>query len=358
MTSAYGGRYVPDGSQLRGGMSAVVICTDPNLERKVAIKFLQQACDRRRIFDEVHALQRIRSKHVVQVFDIVIEQPGNQLGIVQEFLSGSDIVALSKTAPSRDPYMRLLYQLARGLEDIHEQGLIHRDIKPNNAKQDHEGIVKIFDFGLSRPDDDAQTRGFVGTIGFAAPELFSSGAVRFTTAVDVYALAATALFAVAGGTLPTEFLENPPRAESWTVTRGFQSLPQNLPGEVAQLLNAALATDPAGRPSVASIRQAIERHLVHGQHRALLVYNGQTHTCHLGQPTVTLSRTGAGTITIAYDGLVFSVFSVQGDVYINNAVVPAGSLIPTCCVITIGGPALKNQRAFITMDVSHPEVVL
>ena len=355
--SGYGGRYERDGGIHHGGMGSVVVCTDPNLDRKVAIKFLHGGTDKRRIFDEVRALQRIRSKHVVQVFDIVVVPPANQVGIVQEFLSGDDLSDFHTTAPTPNQYLRVLYQLARGLEDIHAQGQIHRDIKPNNAKRDQENIVKIFDFGLSRPDQDAQTDGFVGTRGFAAPELFAVGTVFFTAAVDVYAFGATALF-LARGTLPNEFMELPPRAAAWVAARGFSTVAMQIPPPVAVLLDRALSKAPAARPTMADLRRSIERHLVQGHHRALLVYGGKTHALHSGQPNVTLAKPSVGTITVTYDGLSFSVSNIQGDVYVNNAAVQIGAVIPACCVITIGAPALKTQRAFITMDVSHPEVVL
>lgn len=357
----FGNRYVPEDIAHQGGMGTVVVCHDPNLDRKVAIKFLQPGSDKRRIFDEVRALQRIRSKHVVQVFDVVVAQPLNQVGIVQEFLPGDDLSGFHESDPTPDDYLRVLYQLARGLNDIHEQGQIHRDIKPNNAKRDQENIVKIFDFGLSRPHSNAQTVGFVGTVGFAAPELWGSGAVCFTPAVDVYAFSATAVF-LACGSLPNEFLETPPRAHDWVAGRGFPTLPLKLPQSVARLLNRALARDPNARPTMASLRQEIERHLVQGQHRALLVHGAKTHALHQGQPTVTLSKSNnvgsVSSMTITYDGLSFSVSKAQGDVFINNVAATVGVEIPACCVITIGAPALKNQRAFITMDVSHPEVVL
>lgn len=357
MTGRYGDRYLPDGPEHKGGMGAVVVCTDPNLDRKVAIKFLQPGCDKRRIFDEVRSLQRIRSKHVVQVFDIVIVQPGNHIGIVQEFLVGDDLSGFHETSPTPDSYLRTLYQLARGLEDIHETGLIHRDIKPNNAKRDQESIVKIFDFGLSRPDTDAQTMGFVGTRGFAAPELFTSGPVRFSAAIDVYAFAATAVH-LALGTLPEEFWKNPPRADAWTAAKGFRTVLQQLPRTVAKLLDISLATDPTKRPAISAIRRSIEQHLVQEQHRALLVHNGQTHVCDQAHRTVSLSKPGAGSIDITYNGLEFVSSAVLGDVYINNAIAQAGASMPVCSVITIGAPALKNQRSFITMDASNPEVVL
>jgi eukaryotic-like serine/threonine-protein kinase len=338
-------------------MGSVVPCSDPNLDRTVAVKFLQPGCDTRRIFDEVRALQRISSKHVVQVFDVVVVPPANSVGIVQEYLPRADLTRFHEQNADTGEYLRALYQLARGLEDIHRHGLIHRDMKPSNAKRDQEGIIKIFDFGLSRAPSDAQTAGFVGTRGFAAPELYASGIVHFTPAVDTYALAVTALW-LSRGTLPPEFMTSPPQAHAWVSKAGFAAVAPALPAPVARLLNQALANSPAARPEMETIRLAIERHLVEGQHRALLVHNGNTHTLHSTQRSVTLAKSAMGSISIGYNGLTFSVSSASGDVYINNVPVQVGHEIPACCVITIGGPEMKSRRAFITMDVSHPEVVL
>jgi serine/threonine-protein kinase len=356
----FGKRYVQlEAPALNGGMGAVVLCSDPNLNRRVAIKFLHHVgVERKRIFDEVKALQRIRSKHVVQVYDIVIEKPGNQIGIVQEFLPGTDLMGFPKTAPDANRYLRALYQLAAGIDDIHSQGLIHRDVKPNNVKYDQEGLLKIFDFGLSRADEDAtaQTVGFRGTRGFAAPELYTSGAVRFTRAIDVYAFAATALY-LARGTLPQEFTSEPPQAETWAMNRGFATIALKMPAPLVALLDACLATEPRARPSISDVRQCIEQHLVHGQHRALLVHNQKATFCDKANSTVTLSKQNVGSITVRYDGLSFWISAAQGDIYVNNIVTAIGMRIPTSCVITLGGPYLKWQRDFVTMDISHPEVV-
>lgn len=62
-------RYVPEGAPMAGGMGAVQICMDSILERKVAIKFIHGSTHRRRILDELAALLKMRSKHVVQVYD-------------------------------------------------------------------------------------------------------------------------------------------------------------------------------------------------------------------------------------------------------------------------------------------------
>lgn len=366
-TAAYGGRYVPDGSpSAQGGMGLVEICTDPQLNRKVAIKFLLPGKDKKRILDEVRALQAIRSKHVVQLYDVVIHQPGNNIGIVQEYLEGDDLTGFWKTSPKPPEFLRVLYQLARGLEDIHDQDRIHRDIKPNNIKRDRkgpQGLLKIFDFGLARSDEeqDAQTRGQIGTDGFMAPELYASGIVKFTKAVDVFAFAATAICLAGKGKPPPELLSKvtqPIDPDGWVQTRGFSSLAMGIPPPVCALLNACLSSKPQQRPTMREVRTLIEAHLVAGQHRALLTWTGGTYTCDGTRRSVIVQKDPHGKVTINYDGLGFFVYAVQGAVYLNNATAAVGMRIPESCVLTIGLPSAGTQRLFVTVDISRPEVVV
>jgi|GEM_PF-365966 len=359
-TAAFGGRYIPDGTpSAAGGMGSVEFCIDPQLERRVAIKFLLPGRDKRRVLDEVRALQAIRSKHVVQLYDVVIHQPGNQIGIVQEFLPGNDLSGFWKTAPTPEQFLRVLYQLARGLEDIHAQDRIHRDIKPNNVRYDQENILKIFDFGLARADEDqdAQTRGYVGTDGFTAPELHTTGIVRFTKAVDVYAFAVTAI-CLAKGKPSAELLERPPRPDAWVQARGFGTLAMSIPAAVCPLLDACLSSDPASRPNMRDVRALLEAHLVEGQHRALLTHTGGSYTCDATRRSVVVQKPGLGTVTINYDGLGFFVTAAAGDVYLNNVPVTVNMRIPESCVLTLGSVGPGNQRLFVTVDISRPEVVV
>jgi eukaryotic-like serine/threonine-protein kinase len=355
----YGVRYVPDPAHkpASGGQGQVVICDDTNLERKVAVKFLQPGVDEKRIMDEVRALQTIRSKHVVQMYDVTRAQPGNFLGIVQEYLPGPDLRGFAKRKPTPREYLLVLYQLAIGLEDVHAHDQIHRDIKPSNVRYDQEHVLKIFDFGLARVDDgnDNVTHGFRGTPGYAAPELYVPGRVEFTKAVDVYAFGATALI-LAKGKLPAEFLENPPRAEAWS-RLGFATLPFGVPPRVAAVLDRCLRTAPEARPTMREIRETLHSHLVEGRHRALLVYAKATHVCDKSAPTVKIGRASIGEIQVHYDGFTFEITSVQGACYVNNTLATAGDVLPGSCVITLGAPDLKTARLFVTIDVSHPEVV-
>jgi serine/threonine-protein kinase len=69
-------------------------------------------------------------------------------------------------------------------------------------------------------------------------------------------------------------------------------------------------------------------------------------------------KAGIGNITIRYDGLCFTIESLSGDVYINNARAQVGETLPGSCVITLGDPSLGASRTFVPFNVSHPGVVL
>jgi serine/threonine protein kinase len=346
-------RYSPDGNSASGGHGSVFFCDDSHLERKVAVKVLKNDDERRRLSDEVQALLQMRSKHVVQIYDVVVGKKG-QLGIVQEFVEGDDLIASVVPRSSAENYLKTLWQIAAGISDIHDAGIIHRDIKPNNIKLTGEGIIKIFDFGLAREEGpNARTVGFVGTRGFAAPEQLMGGA--FTKAVDTYAFGATALF-IALQNLPGELLTMPPK---FPKANPFLALPTVIDPSLASTLYQCLASVPADRPEMREVRDQLACHLLFNRHQALAVYQGRPSYLNSINPFVSLEYATVGRIDIRYDGLAFRIDDVEGEVSINNRNVRLGDEIPGSCVIALGSSARRaNERVFITFDVSYPEVVL
>ncbi len=129
-------------------MATVFMCTDSVLERSVALKVMPNSSNTRRLKDELNALFKIRSKHVVQVYDVCVDD--NNVGIIQEYVDGKDLFSEDLAPTDCKNYLQMLWQISSGISDIHDEGLIHRDIKPNNMKIDREGILKIFDFGLAQ----------------------------------------------------------------------------------------------------------------------------------------------------------------------------------------------------------------
>ena len=351
-------RYIPTGSSTKGGLGEVVFCTDQNLDRNVVIKYGNQ---HHRLLDELAALQRIRSKHVVEIFDVVHDRGDARMGIVEEFIDGEELSSKLGNIKSGDEFIQLLYQLSSGLANIHAVGIVHRDIKPSNVLVDTDRILKIIDFNLARLVADAHTSGFVGTRGYAAPELYAGGHTTFDSKVDVYAMGVTVLVLICGKAIPGWLRKRPPKPDKWKATTGgFGALSIDLDGELVRLLDACLSDDRKLRPSVAEVRDRSGRVLLRGKHRAAFVMaNGRAFELHSSNTRVSLRHPSFGKLSIVYDGLDFRVASVEGDIWANNIKVSIDTSLPDCCVIAFGGPERPaSQRSFVTMDVSHPEVVL
>lgn len=345
-------RYELVGASFVGGMAAVWPCYDTVLQRKVAIKVMPGSAEKRRIRDELGALLKMRSSHVVQVYDVLNFK--KDLAIVLEFIEGQDLFDTSLAPKNKSEYLKLLWQIASGIADIHEVGVIHRDIKPNNMKIDPEGVVKIFDFGLARDEGpSAATLGFVGTPGFAAPELHSDR-VTFTAAVDTYAFGVTALY-LGLRDLPPDLAHRPPKLIGADY---FSALPFKLSADVITILNACLEKAPSNRPEMREVSSMLAKHLLHNRHRALVVFNGSASYLDTTRPSVVLRLPPIGEVGIRYDGFNFVVDSVSGEVFINNIPVTAGDHLPGACVVTLGSPERKAARRYITFDLSHPEIVL
>ncbi|WP_299850389.1 serine/threonine-protein kinase [uncultured Roseovarius sp.] len=345
-------RYAIDGDAMDGGMATVFKCHDRILERPVALKVMPRRFKTRRLNDELQALYTIRSKHVVQVFDVCVDN--TSVGIVQEFVDGKDLFSTDIAPSSADDFLFILWQIASGISDIHAAGLIHRDIKPNNMKVDQEGILKIFDFGLAREDGPAAaTVGFVGTVGFSAPEQYVAG-TQFTQSIDIFAFGATALY-FGTQSLCAELSAEPPSAFA---SNPFLSLPFTIPTDVADTLFACMAHLPSNRPKMSAVCQTIEKHLLFNRHRALVVLNGKPSYLDKDNTSVSLTFGSIAGVKIEYDGLLFKVTNVAGDVFVNNAAVAVGDALPGACVLTLGGPERRaTQRAYVTFDLSNPEII-
>jgi len=343
-------RYVPDGGIGTGGFSNVIFCTDMHLSRKVAIKVIKSKEELKRIEDEINALLKLRSKHVVQVYDI-LDLPKGGVGIVLEYIDGEDLLESPVPNTSEREYLLALWQIATGISDIHGENIIHRDIKPNNMKRDSEGIIKIFDFGLSRDSDSGETTGFKGTYGFAAPELFQEEP-SFTQAVDVYAFGATAIY-LALGTLPPELLIKTGPEKLVTDAYGAGVI-SGYP-DLAALLTQCMSSDPLERPTVKSIRSELSKYLLKDEHLGVLVSNNKPYMVNKKHQRVRV-KNELGKYTIAYNGFDFFFESVEDEVFVNRIPAAVGQRLNGSCVIAIGNHDRGSSRNFASFDISNPEV--
>jgi serine/threonine-protein kinase len=247
--------------------------------------------------------------------------------------------------------LRIVHQISCGIADIHDAGVVHRDIKPNNVKFDSEGRLKIFDFNLARLGHVAQTQGFRGTPGFAAPEQYSQETVSVPQSADVYALAAMIAYLCDRGTLPEPLCRIPPVPSDWPGAFQNVALLCQAPQVLTDVLNAALAYDPDARPTASAVRDVARDCICRDQHRALICIRGnrESYTLDKDNRAVRLSHGGAE-IVIKYDGLAFIVAALNGGSTVNRIRPAIGDRLPSSCVIDL-------DRKFITFDVSHPEVI-
>lgn len=346
-------RYKRTEEESSGGFGCVIKCLDTHLERFVAIKSISDPDDSPRMKDELSALMKLRSKHVVELYDVINCQ-GNGIAIVEEYVNGPSLVEIQDRILDSEDLIKILWQISSGISEIHFHDIIHRDIKPGNMKIDSEGVVKIYDFGLSRNVEEANTIGFKGTPIYAAPELFLHQ-VAFTKSIDTYAFAVTAMF-LAKTPIPAEMSVLPKKL----VSNPFDNSNIQLPAQLKELFFQCLNTSPDERPDMAHVCQTLKKFVLFNSHRALLIAdNASPIIVSSKNKSAIFNNSGVGSVEVKYSGSEFYISSLSGEVYVNNITARQYNILPDSCVIILGASSRpRRERVFITFDLSHPEVVL
>jgi WD40 repeat protein len=263
----------------RGGMGIVLKAFDEKLHRVVAVKVMAPALAaspqaRKRFVREAQAAAAVRHEHVIDIH--AVEDAGPLPYLVMECIVGislEDRIRRSGPLQLRE-VLRIGMQIAQGLAAAHAQGLVHRDIKPANILLEN-GVecVKITDFGLARPVEDAgmtQPGIIAGTPQFMAPEQARAGPVD--RRADLFSLGSV-LYTMCTGQPP--FTSGDPLAVLKRVCedspRPIRELNPELPSWLAAIIERLHARDPADRfQSAAAVAELLANGLAHLQQPALV----------------------------------------------------------------------------------------
>ena len=251
-------RYRIDGTVARGGMATVFRAFDTRLERPVALKIMhpELAADNEfvsRFIGEARSAARLSDPHVVAVYDQ--GEDDGAVYLAMEFIDGQTLreVLRERGRVSGDIALEIIESVLAALAAAHANGIVHRDVKPENVLLGNDGRVTVADFGLARAvaDHSNATRGLLlGTVNYVSPE--QALGEPATTRSDVYS-AGILLYELLTGQVPhdgpTDFVVVRKHIDEDVplVTETVRVAP-----EVEELVRVATSRDPAERYADAS----------------------------------------------------------------------------------------------------------
>jgi serine/threonine-protein kinase len=268
-------RYFLEKRLGRGAMGQVYLARDKKFStRKVAVKTVRQDILSSEDLQEGEAIARfereaeaaasVQHPNTVSVTDFG-ESAEGVFYLVMEYVEGETLHRLLRregTLPVKRA-VRLLRQIADGVDAAHDMGILHRDLKPANIfimtrAKGGEGFIKVGDFGLAKivnqtitdasSDATPSSRGIIGTPEFMSPEQMQPE-LGVDVRADIYALGTIAYLMLGGKTPFTGDLMQLVMQKIMQKPPPLSTLRTDIPGDVERAVMRALETDPANRPA-------------------------------------------------------------------------------------------------------------
>ncbi|WP_329410380.1 protein kinase domain-containing protein [Nocardia vinacea] len=250
----------------RGGFGVVYRCTQPELDRTVAVKILTTEFDaenRARFLREQQAMGRLTGHpNIVTVLQAGTTASGRPYLVMPYHPLDSVDARIREQGPlSAETVLCIGVKIAGALESAHGLGIVHRDVKPDNILLTDYGEPALTDFGIARFAGGFQTSAgtLTGSPAFTAPEVLEGEAP--TAAADVYGLGATMFCALTGHAAFER------RSGENVVTQFLRITTQPVPDlrnsgiadDVSAVVAAAMSRDPSERPSAVALGEAIRQ---------------------------------------------------------------------------------------------------
>jgi serine/threonine protein kinase len=237
-----------------GGMGAVYKARDTELDRLVAIKLIRPELAKdpemlRRFKQELILARQITHKNVIRIFDL--GQSDGIKFITMELVEGRNLRSLLLERGKLPPEQaaRIMLQICRALEAAHSEGVIHRDLKPQNIMLDASGRVTVMDFGIARSaylPGMTQTGALIGTPEYMSPE--QARGEKLTERSDLFSLGVI-LYELLIGTSP--YQSDTPLATLWKRMNEKVTPPvtvdPTLPPALSDIVVKALEVEPENR---------------------------------------------------------------------------------------------------------------
>lgn len=195
MADTYIGKYTIIKELSRGGMSTIYLAMHPDLNRRIAIKVMHPDLSQdpefvQRFEQEARIIAKLEHPNILQVYDFGKQGDTNYF-MAMEYVEGDDLEQLVRQS---GPFpweitVMLFHSIAQALQEAHQHGIIHRDLKLKNILLKHNGSVKLADFGISKDSElknITRTRDLIGTPYYMAPELIRG--LSSSIQSDIYGL--------------------------------------------------------------------------------------------------------------------------------------------------------------------------
>ncbi len=247
----------------RGSIGVVYKARDPRMDRIVAIKALKSVflgdnspdnIEVRRFYQESKSAGKLRHPNIVTFHDVGITDLGSPY-IVMEYIEGDDIATIidARAPVDTSEVLQYIFPIASAIDYAHSEGVLHRDITPNNIIIDKSRRPYLLDFSLAKLVNASitPTGAMLGSPGYMAPELVNG--LNVTHLIDVFSLAAVSFEMLTGHTpfagedmirMVYSVMNEPPKR--------FQELGVMLPIEVEKVLHRALEKNPQNRYQTAT----------------------------------------------------------------------------------------------------------
>lgn len=244
------GRYKIKREIGRGGMAVVYEAYDPEVGRNIALKvlpreFLHDRTFLKRFHDEARTIAKLEHRAIVPLYDVGTEE--GQPYLVTRLMTGGSLADRLRYGPIPLSHVKqIMRRICAALDKAHENGIIHRDVKPGNILFDEEGAAYLSDFGIARVAAATTTVTIIGTPAYMAPEQAHGHALDSRT--DVYQMGVV-LFVMLSGRAPYE-ADTPPallHQHAYAPVPSLAEIDADLPPGFETVVKRALAKDKEHR---------------------------------------------------------------------------------------------------------------